>query len=81
MIVQSPSGTGKTVTFGLITLLQFCPEIKNNQIIVFEPTTELARQTYEEYKKMCKHLDVSFKQAYVLTREEQKKLIGKNEYF
>ena len=76
MFVQSPSGTGKTDTFGLITLNEIDPECKKVQIVVYSHTHELARQTYDVFKKLVVHFEPKLEVmlAAPLTKEEQKEL-------
>ena len=76
MIVQSPSGTGKTDTFGLITLNEIDPTLKEVQIVVFCYTQELARQTYAVFKDLtqCFDPEIEIKLSVPLTEEEQRNM-------
>ncbi len=56
IIVQSPTGTGKTCTFALPTLEKVDTKNKNLQVLVLCPTRELARQSSEEYKKLSTYV-------------------------
>jgi ATP-dependent RNA helicase DeaD len=52
IIVQAPTGTGKTCAFVVPTLEQLNPSEKAIQILVLCPTRELAMQITTEYKKI-----------------------------
>lgn len=54
VVLQSQTGTGKTLAFGL-PILQTIKE-KGFQVLVLEPTRELALQVKEQLSKAAKHL-------------------------
>eukprot|EP00029_Vermamoeba_vermiformis_P004262 TRINITY_DN14804_c0_g1_i1.p1 TRINITY_DN14804_c0_g1~~TRINITY_DN14804_c0_g1_i1.p1 ORF type:complete len:453 (+),score=204.66 TRINITY_DN14804_c0_g1_i1:95-1453(+) len=53
-IGQAQSGTGKTCAFSLSMLSRADPAVKKTQALCCAPTRELARQIYEEVKKLAK---------------------------
>lgn len=59
LIIQSPTGSGKTHTF-LIPVLNKCdPAIKTTQAVIIVPTRELAQQTFNFCKALIKKQDIS----------------------
>lgn len=58
LIAQAQSGTGKTGAFSIGTLAIVDPKIKSTQILVIEPTRELATQVYNVYKELSAYLDI-----------------------
>lgn len=59
LIIQSPTGSGKTHTF-LIPILNKCdPKIKTTQAVIITPTRELAQQTFNFCKALIKNQDIT----------------------
>lgn len=58
IVVQSHTGTGKTLAFLLPMLDNIQPELKMIQGIVIAPTRELAMQIFREVEKLIKGLDI-----------------------
>jgi len=54
MRVQSKNGTGKTLAYVLGSILRIDPKIQGVQVIVLVPARELAKQTFNVYKKVLK---------------------------
>lgn len=55
VIVQAPTGTGKTCAFGIPILEKTDGESKNVEVIVLCPTRELVMQTTEELSNVAKY--------------------------
>jgi superfamily II DNA/RNA helicase len=55
-IIQSQSGTGKTVTF-LVGIINRLAKINNGKILILTPTRELANQTYSVASNIIKYSD------------------------
>jgi superfamily II DNA/RNA helicase len=47
IVIESPTGTGKTLAYVLPALAKLDPEIKNAQAVFLAPTRELAMQIYD----------------------------------
>jgi len=60
VIVQSQSGTGKTLAFVLGAALSIDRNIKKTQILVMSHTRELVNQTREVFAKVLKHSDITY---------------------
>lgn len=59
LIIQSPTGSGKTHTF-LIPILNKCDTtIKATQAVIIAPTRELAQQTFNFCKALIKDQDIT----------------------
>lgn len=58
IVIQSHTGTGKTLAFLLPMLENTEPELNRVQGIVIAPTRELAMQIFREVEKLIKGLDV-----------------------
>lgn len=58
IIGQAQSGTGKTGAFSIGTLQRVDPTIKSPQILIIEPTRELATQVYTVYQSIGSYLDI-----------------------
>lgn len=56
IIAQAQSGTGKTGTFTIGTLQNVNPEVELPQVLVVEPTRELAQQVSEVYRQLGSYL-------------------------
>lgn len=52
LIVQAQTGTGKTGAFLLPLMEQLDPDADHMQALIISPTRELARQTFEAFKRM-----------------------------
>jgi translation initiation factor 4A len=63
IIAQAQSGTGKTGAFTVSSLQIVDEEIKNTQVIILEPTHELAKQTYKVIGKdgLSHYMDIHCK--------------------
>ncbi len=59
-IIQAQSGTGKTATFTIASLEKINPEIKSCQVIVLNPTREIADQSLIVMKSIGSYLNFSF---------------------
>ena len=59
-IIQAQSGTGKTATFTIASLEKINPEIKSCQVIVLNPTREIADQSLIVMKSIGSYLNLSF---------------------
>lgn len=59
IVIQSHTGTGKTLAFCLPMLDNVEPELKRVQGIVLAPTRELAMQIFREVEKLIKGLDIT----------------------
>ncbi|MCX7747941.1 MAG: DEAD/DEAH box helicase [Clostridia bacterium] len=55
VIGQAQTGTGKTCAFGIPAIEMIDPETQAIQVLVLCPTRELAIQTSEELKNVCKY--------------------------
>ncbi|MEO7065179.1 MAG: ATP-dependent RNA helicase DbpA [Dokdonella sp.] len=53
LIVQAPTGSGKTVAFGLCLLQQLDPAVMRVQALVLCPTRELADQVAKEIRRLA----------------------------
>ncbi|XP_022710554.1 DEAD-box helicase Dbp80-like [Varroa jacobsoni] len=63
MIAQSQSGTGKTATFLLASLSRVDENLRHPQILILNPTFELAKQTADVCRQMlqfCPKIEVKF---------------------
>tara|TARA_B100001094_G_scaffold302021_1_gene328865 strand:- start:10087 stop:11232 length:1146 start_codon:yes stop_codon:yes gene_type:complete len=63
LIAQAQSGTGKTGAFVMGSLQRLNEEEKTTQIIIINPTHELARQTTEVVKEMGKYMDITYQEV------------------
>ncbi|KZE66199.1 hypothetical protein AWM68_07460 [Fictibacillus phosphorivorans] len=59
MIIESPTGTGKTLAYALPALSKLNPEVKNAQVLFLAPTRELAMQIYEVCQKFTENSGLS----------------------
>lgn len=59
MIIESPTGTGKTLAYALPALSKLNPGIKNAQVLFLAPTRELAMQIYEVCQKFTENSGLS----------------------
>ncbi|WP_425308469.1 DEAD/DEAH box helicase [Fictibacillus nanhaiensis] len=59
VVIESPTGTGKTLAYALPALTKLDPEIKNAQVIFLAPTRELAMQIYEVCQKFTENSSIS----------------------
>lgn len=59
MIIESPTGTGKTLAYALPALSRLNPEVKNAQVLFLAPTRELAMQIYEVCQKFTENSGLS----------------------
>ncbi|MBH0166647.1 DEAD/DEAH box helicase [Fictibacillus sp. 7GRE50] len=59
LIIESPTGTGKTLAYALPALSKLNPEIKNAQVLFLAPTRELAMQIYEVCQKFSENSGLS----------------------
>lgn len=59
VLLESPTGTGKTVSYLLPLLQQIDPESKNVQVVILAPSRELAMQIYQEFQKWSENSSVS----------------------
>lgn len=75
LMVESPTGTGKTLSFLLPNLTNIDISIKNAQYIIFVPTRELGKQIYNVLQKIKKYLDFSVLSA--LGGEDIRKQLNK----
>ncbi|MDM5316160.1 DEAD/DEAH box helicase [Fictibacillus sp. b24] len=55
LIIESPTGTGKTLAYALPALSKLNPEVKNAQVLFLAPTRELAMQIYEVCQKFTEN--------------------------
>ena len=62
ILAQSQSGTGKTGTFTIGALSCIDPRVQSPQVLVLEPTRELAQQTEKVARALGSHLRVSDKE-------------------
>lgn len=53
VIAQAPTGTGKTVAFGIPIIEHFDPELSDVQALILAPTRELALQITEELRALA----------------------------
>lgn len=78
-MVQSKSGTGKTLVFGAIALEKLNPDIDQPQALILSPTREIAVQTADTLKTIGKYLP-RFKAEVVIggqsLQEDRKRLQG-----
>lgn len=58
VVAQAQSGTGKTGAFVISMLQMIDPNISGVQGLIMSPTRELAIQTFEVCKNICKYMDV-----------------------
>lgn len=56
ILVQSKSGTGKTLVFSVVAMEKFNPEITMPQTLILSPTREIAIQTADTLKTLGKHI-------------------------
>lgn len=59
MIIESPTGTGKTLAYALPALSKLSAEIKNAQVLFLAPTRELAMQIYDVCQKFTENSGLS----------------------
>jgi superfamily II DNA/RNA helicase len=59
IVIESPTGTGKTLAYVLPALAKLDPEIKNAQAVFLAPTRELAMQIYEVCQKFTENSGLS----------------------
>jgi superfamily II DNA/RNA helicase len=59
IVIESPTGTGKTLAYVLPALAKLDPEIKNAQALFLAPTRELAMQIYEVCQKFTENSGLS----------------------
>jgi ATP-dependent RNA helicase DeaD len=64
IIGQAPTGTGKTLAFAIPTINNIDPNNNNIQVIALCPTRELTIQVGDEYKKLCKNLNINILTIY-----------------
>ena len=55
---QAKSGTGKTVTFGVVVADAVTPELSSPQALIVEPTREVALQVQRTISALCKDMSV-----------------------
>ncbi|MHA2429336.1 MAG: DEAD/DEAH box helicase, partial [Candidatus Hermodarchaeia archaeon] len=55
VIGQAHTGTGKTAAFGIPMVERLTPGINGVQGLILEPTRELAIQTAEHIRRICKY--------------------------
>lgn len=55
IIARAPTGTGKTVAFGIPIIEHFDPELNGVQALILAPTRELALQITEELRALARH--------------------------
>lgn len=58
IIAQAQSGTGKTGTFTISTLQMVDPKINKPQVLVIEPTRELAIQVSNVYENISSYMNI-----------------------
>lgn len=79
MLVQSKSGTGKTLVFSIIAMEKFNPDIEMPQALILCPTREIAVQTADTLKTIGKYIP-RFKAEVVIggqsLKEDRQKLQG-----
>ncbi|MFV0363149.1 MAG: DEAD/DEAH box helicase [Suipraeoptans sp.] len=56
MVVQAPTGTGKTCAFGIPIIEDIDTDDKSIQALILSPTRELAVQITNELMKLCKYM-------------------------
>jgi len=76
VLVQSQSGTGKTLAFVLGAVMSVNPTVNLPQVIVWCPTRELTLQTGEVFRQITKFSKIKTVELYGGVRSE---LIGLNE--
>ncbi|WP_137789090.1 DEAD/DEAH box helicase [Bacillus sp. E(2018)] len=59
LIIESPTGTGKTLAYALPALSKLNAEVKNAQVLFLAPTRELAMQIYEVCQKFTENSGLS----------------------
>ncbi|WP_416728805.1 DEAD/DEAH box helicase [Fictibacillus sp. JL2B1089] len=59
LIIESPTGTGKTLAYALPALSKLNPEVKNAQVLFLAPTRELAMQIYDVCQKFTENSGLS----------------------
>ncbi|MDR7072495.1 DEAD/DEAH box helicase [Fictibacillus barbaricus] len=59
IVIESPTGTGKTIAYGLPALAKINAEIKNAQVVFLAPTRELAMQIFEVCQKFTENSGIS----------------------
>ncbi|MCM3730451.1 DEAD/DEAH box helicase [Fictibacillus nanhaiensis] len=59
IVIESPTGTGKTLAYVLPALAKLDPEIKNAQAVFLAPTRELAMQIYDVCQKFTENSGLS----------------------
>jgi superfamily II DNA/RNA helicase len=59
IVIESPTGTGKTLAYALPALAKLNPEVKNAQVIFLAPTRELAMQIYDVCQKFSENSGLS----------------------
>jgi len=55
VIARAPTGTGKTVAFGIPIIEHYDPELSGLQALILAPTRELALQITEELRSLAAH--------------------------
>ncbi len=55
VIAQAPTGTGKTVAFGIPIIEHFDPELADVQALILAPTRELALQITDELRALARN--------------------------
>ena len=59
-IIQAQSGTGKTATFTIASLQKVDENLKSCQVIILNPTREIADQTLIVMKSLGSYLNLNF---------------------
>ncbi|MBN3555866.1 DEAD/DEAH box helicase [Fictibacillus nanhaiensis] len=59
LIIESPTGTGKTLAYALPAISKLNPEVKNAQVLFLAPTRELAMQIYDVCQKFTENSGLS----------------------
>lgn len=59
LIIESPTGTGKTLAYALPALSKLNPEVKNAQVLFLAPTRELAMQIFDVCQKFTENSGLS----------------------
>ena len=66
LVLQAKSGTGKTVTFGIIILDALSAALAAPQALVVEPTREVALQVQRTIAALCKELPLQARRVFRL---------------
>ena len=64
MIAKAPTGTGKTVAFGIPILSKVDPASLKPQAVILSPTRELAQQIAQDLQNLAQFLPASRSSAY-----------------